>query len=125
MTDICAAPVALKRPTNPDSANESSASSTHMDATLMPASQSMQTSGAMLSSNGALTPGPSGTMGGGALPSGGNANSGNDGNNSSSNNVLGGINYGADNYDFFDPQHWMLDGLLDFNYSFVPPMEGA
>lgn len=29
------------------------------------------------------------------------------------------------NYDFWDPQHWMLDGLLDFNYTFVPPIEGA
>jgi hypothetical protein len=40
--------------------------------------------------------------------------------------MIGNINYGGDtNYDFFDPQHWMLDGLLDFNYSFVPPLEGA
>jgi hypothetical protein len=29
------------------------------------------------------------------------------------------MNYDS-NYDFWDPQHWMLDGLLDFNYTFVP-----
>lgn len=29
------------------------------------------------------------------------------------------------NYDFFDPQHWMLDNLLDFNYNMIPPLEGA
>ena len=40
------------------------------------------------------------------------------------NSMLGGLNYG-ENYDFFDPQNWMLDGLLDFNYSYVPPLEGA
>lgn len=32
--------------------------------------------------------------------------------------------YGDPNYDFFDPQHWMLDGLLDFNYSYAQPLEG-
>lgn len=30
-----------------------------------------------------------------------------------------GLNYDS-NYDFWDPQHWMLDGLIDFNYTFVP-----
>jgi hypothetical protein len=41
--------------------------------------------------------------------------------------IGGGIGgYGdAANYDFFDAQNWMLDGLLDFNYNFVPPLEGA
>jgi hypothetical protein len=40
--------------------------------------------------------------------------------------MMAGVSYGdTTNYDFFDPQHWMLDGLLDFNYSFVPPLEGA
>lgn len=29
---------------------------------------------------------------------------------------LGAPNF-EQNYDFFDPQHWMLDGLLDFNYN--------
>jgi hypothetical protein len=39
--------------------------------------------------------------------------------------MIGGLSYGETNYDFFDPQNWMLDGLLDFNYSYVPPLEGA
>ncbi|KAJ0287584.1 hypothetical protein COL922a_000928 [Colletotrichum nupharicola] len=98
---------ALKQPTNPDSANESSASSTHLDSTLMPATQGLQAN-SMLASNGALTPGASGGLG-----------------NQSTNNMLGGMSYGESNYDFFDPQHWMLDGLLDFSYNFVQPVEGA
>jgi hypothetical protein len=44
---------------------------------------------------------------------------------SAPNSMLGGLSYGENNYDFFDPQNWMLDGLLDFNYSYVPPMEGT
>jgi hypothetical protein len=32
---------------------------------------------------------------------------------------LPGLNYDS-SYDFWDPQHWMLDGLIDFNYTFVP-----
>ena len=38
--------------------------------------------------------------------------------------LMGGMN-GFDTLDVWDPQHWMLDGLLDFNYTFVPPIEGA
>ncbi|KAJ4296989.1 hypothetical protein N0V88_003905 [Collariella sp. IMI 366227] len=36
-----------------------------------------------------------------------------------------GLNYDNSNntYDYWDPQHWMLDGLLDFNYTFVQPIE--
>lgn len=99
---------ALKRPTNPDSANESSASSTHLDSTLMPPSQGLPVS-LLAASNGALTPSGGSGLGGGQ-PS-----------------MLGGMTYetGSSGYDFFDPQHWMLDGLLDFNYTFVPPLEGA
>lgn len=73
----------------------------------MPATQGLQAN-SMLASNGALTPGASGGLG-----------------NQSTNNMLGGMNYGESNYDFFDPQHWMLDGLLDFSYNFVQPVEGA
>ena len=41
------------------------------------------------------------------------------------NSMIAGLPYGGDaNYDFFDPQHWMLDGLLDFNYTFSQPLEG-
>lgn len=63
----------------------------------------------MLNSNGALTPGTTALS---APPS-------------AANSLMGAVNYGDASYDFFDPQHWMLDGLLDFNYSFVPPLEGA
>jgi hypothetical protein len=96
---------ALKQPTNPDSANESSASSTHLDSTLVPPSQSLPTStlGLPAASNGALTP-LAGTA-------------------QAATNPLLGINY--DTYDVWDPQHWMLDGLIDFNYTFVPSLEGA
>ncbi|KAI5467427.1 hypothetical protein BGZ63DRAFT_346690 [Mariannaea sp. PMI_226] len=99
---------AAKQPTNPDSSNESSASSTHLDATLAP-SNTLQPS-TILSANGALTPNATGL----SMPSAAQQNT-----------MMGGMNYGDTNYDFFDPQHWMLDGLLDFNYSFVPPLEGA
>ncbi|PNH38241.1 hypothetical protein VD0004_g8570 [Verticillium dahliae] len=107
-------------------ANESSASSTHMDSTLMPAAAGAQnlpqTSGNMLAAtNGALTPGT--TAASLAAPASANGNAAANGTNS---NLLSGINYTDNtNYDFFDPQHWMLDGLLDFNYSFAQPLEGA
>ena len=102
--------LALKHPTNPESsANESSASSTHhLDTTLAP-QQGLSAASNMLSANGPLTPGATGL----SAPS------------SAPNSMLGSINYNEPNYDFFDPQHWMLDGLLDFNYSFVPALEGA
>ncbi|KAM0197559.1 hypothetical protein ACHAPA_001252 [Fusarium lateritium] len=108
---------AAKQPTNPDSANESSASSTHMDTALV-SSHALPPSSLLTAnsnhnsnsnSNGALTPGGTGLS---AV--------------SSAHSMMAGVSYGdATNYDFFDPQHWMLDGLLDFNYSFVPPLEGA
>ncbi|KAF4982001.1 hypothetical protein FDECE_17589 [Fusarium decemcellulare] len=98
---------AAKQPTNPDSANESSASSTHMDSTLAPSHTLPPTS--LLTTNGALTPGATGLSAA----------------SSAQNSMMGGLTYDNTNYDFFDPQHWMLDGLLDFNYSFVPPLEGA
>lgn len=93
---------ALKHPTNPDSADQSSASSTtHLDPPLtngLPPSL-------LATANGALT--PSGGQGFGGVQA----------------SALGGSNYETSNYDFFDPQHWMLDGLLDFNYNaFVPEM---
>ncbi|KAI1500258.1 hypothetical protein F5X99DRAFT_386975 [Biscogniauxia marginata] len=94
----------LKQPTHPDSANESSASSTHMDSTLLP--QNNLTNLSSISANGGLTPTPSHSL------------------NTGGNSMIG-IGYGSDaNYDFFDPQHWMLDGLLDFNYTFAQPIEG-
>lgn len=96
----------MKQPTNPDSANESSASS-QLDSTLMP--PQMSTNNSLLSANGTLTPGASGLSATASGPS----------------SMMGGMGYGDAGYDFFDPQHWMLDGLLDFNYSFVPPLDGT
>ncbi|KAH7319995.1 c6 zinc finger domain-containing protein [Stachybotrys elegans] len=87
-------------------ANDSSASSTHLDSTLMP-SHPVPSSNLLNNSNGALTPGASGLSGG----------------QSGSNAMIGGVGYGEANYDFFDPQHWMLDGLVDLNYTYVPPLE--
>lgn len=97
---------ALKQ-TNPDSANESSSSSSHLENTLMP-SQSLTSN--MLNNTGGLTP---------------NATTALSATSSAPNSMIGGLNYGETSYDFFDPQNWMLDGLLDFNYSYVPPMEGG
>lgn len=67
----------------------------------------------MLGTNGALTPGASGL----SVPV-------------SAASMMSGLGAyagaGDAGYDFFDPQHWMLDGLLDFNYSFaVTPLEGV
>lgn len=85
-----------------------------MDSTLIqPTPQGMQSGNMLTSTNGGLTPGASAALSN-PPPSTG-----------SGNNMIGGMNYGDTNYDFFDPQHWMLDGLLDFNYSFVQPLEGA
>ncbi|KAK4194020.1 hypothetical protein QBC40DRAFT_291514 [Triangularia verruculosa] len=97
---------ALKQPTNPDSANESSASSTHLDTTLAPPPHSIPANLGITTSNGALTP----SAGGSALGGGGT--------------LLDGLNYGGNTtYDVWDPQHWMLDGLIDFNYTFVPTID--
>lgn len=98
---------ALKQPTNPDSANESSSASStsHLDSTLMPPSHGLPLS--IPTSNGGLTP-----SGGSGLAV-----------SSSGQNPLLPMSY--DYNDVWDPQHWMLDGLLDFNYTFVPPLEGA
>ncbi|KAI1800470.1 hypothetical protein F4811DRAFT_564715 [Daldinia bambusicola] len=96
---------ALKHPTNPDSGNESSASSTHMDSTLLP-HNNLANLTSMATNNGGITPTASHGLNAGA-------------------NSMIGLGYGSDaNYDFFDPQHWMLDGLLDFNYTFAQPLEG-
>lgn len=99
--------VALKQPTNPDSANESSTSSTHLDSTLMAPNHGLTSGLNIATSNGALTPnGASGVGGAGQASS------------------MLEMNYES-SYDVWDPQHWMLDGLLDLNYTFVPPLEGS
>ena len=99
--------VALKQPTNPDSANESSASSTHLDSTLAPPTHGLPSNLGLASSNGALTPNGGSAIGGPPQQS-----------------VLG-LGYDTTSYDVWDPQHWMLDGLLDFNYTFLPPIDAA
>jgi hypothetical protein len=99
---------ALKQPTKPDSANESSsASSTHMDSTLMPPHGIPGTLNIPTSSGGLTPNGGSGLVSTGA---------------GGQNSMLA-MSY--DYNDVWDPTHWMLDGLLDFNYTFVPPLEGA
>ena len=97
---------ALKQPTHPDSANGSSASSTHLDSTLAPPSHGMPANLNVATSNGSLTPSATSGLGG---PGGQNS--------------LLSMSY--DTYDAWDPQHWMLDGLVDFNYTFVAPLEGS
>ncbi len=92
---------AAKNPTNPDSAQDSRASSTQLDTTLLAASNNvhnaMQT---QLQPN--LT-----NLGG------------------TVNSVVSG-GYGDSNYEVFDPLNWMLDGLVDFPYSYaaVQGLEG-
>jgi hypothetical protein len=81
----------MKNPTNPDSAAESSASSTHLDSTLMPPSHQIQSQ--LLAAAGTLTP---------------------------NNNGLPSYGYTTEsNYEVFDPLNWMLDGLVDFPYTYA------
>ncbi|KAK4157773.1 hypothetical protein C8A00DRAFT_29310 [Chaetomidium leptoderma] len=87
------------------------ASSTHLDSTLAPPSHSLPANLGLAASNGALTPSGGSAMGGGG---GGTQGS------------LMGLNNNFDsNYDYWDPQHWMLDGLIDFNYNTFVPIEGV
>ncbi|KAI0873798.1 hypothetical protein GGS24DRAFT_490434 [Hypoxylon argillaceum] len=80
-------------------------SSTHMDSTLL-AQSNVATIGS-ITNNGGLTPTPQHGISTGA------------------NGIIGLGGYGTEtNYDFFDPQHWVLDGLLDFNYTYSQPLEG-
>ncbi|TQS33810.1 hypothetical protein Golomagni_05833, partial [Golovinomyces magnicellulatus] len=104
---------AAKNPTHPDTstatpANDPTTTTSQLDSTLMP-STTISTAN-ILSNGGALTPGATGMSAPPVPPS----------------NMIGAVGGYSDNaFDFFDPQHWMLDGLVDFNYSFVPPLEGA
>ena len=82
----------MKNPTNPESAAESSASSTHMDSTLMPTSHQLNSQ--LLAAAGAVTPNQGMPM------------------------LSGGVSYSESNYEVFDPLNWMLDGLVDFPYSY-------
>ncbi|AEO53263.1 hypothetical protein MYCTH_2294353 [Thermothelomyces thermophilus ATCC 42464] len=82
--------------------------STHLDSTLAPPSQSLPANLGLAASNGPMTPGGNSAMGGGTQ--GGS---------------LMGLNNYESNYDFWDPQHWMLDGLIDFNYNTFVPIEST
>ena len=82
---------AIKNPTNPDSADESRSSSTPLDNTLVPPSHSMHEHPVMTSHLAPTLTGPGAMLGG----------------------------YAESNYEVFDPLNWMLDGLVDFPYSYV------
>jgi len=89
-------------PTNPDSAAESSASSTHhLDATnTLPPSH--QLNAQLLSAAG--------------IPS---SNASNNRSVTPQNGLPSGmLGYNESNYEVFDPLNWMLDGLVDFPYSY-------
>ncbi|RFU32715.1 hypothetical protein B7463_g3600, partial [Scytalidium lignicola] len=88
---------AMKNPTNPDSTTESSASSTHLDSTLMPPAHQIQNQ--LLAAARSVTP---------------NNGMGNHGYN---NHVA--YTGNESNYEVFDPLNWMLDGLVDFPYSYA------
>lgn len=90
---------AIKNPTNPDSAAASPVSSTHVDSTPMPPAHPLQPP--QLDGAGSATPSNN------ALPSA----------------MMGGAGPGESNYEVFDPLNWMLDGLVDFPYSF-PAVQG-
>jgi hypothetical protein len=88
---------AMKNPTNPDSAAESSASSTtHLDTTLMPSSHQLHPNQLLAAAAGAVTP-----------------------NNGLPSHMMSGVGYSESNYEVFDPLNWMLDGLVDFPYSYA------
>ena len=92
-------PAVSKNPTNPDSAAESSASSTHhLDNTLIP-NNSHQLQNQLLNATRSITPQH-------GLPSNGMMG-------------MGGVGYTESNYEVFDPLNWMLDGLVDFPYSYA------
>jgi hypothetical protein len=82
----------IKNPTHLESAEESRASSTQLDSTLMGASHGMN--GLQNHLQQSLT-----GMGGTIAP--------------------GMTGYGESNYEVFDPLNWMLDGLVDFPYSYA------
>lgn len=70
-----------------------------------------------------IEPTPAPANSGGLTPLGASGLSGNSNNGGTQNSAallttLGGYDANATAYDFFDPQHWMLDNLVDFGYSF-------
>jgi hypothetical protein len=95
LTDICQK--AMKNPTNPDSATDSSASSAPLDSTLLPSNSGLQ--GGLQMQQSSLQP-TGGSLAGSVTPGGIGA-------------------FGDSNYEVFDPLNWMLDGLVDFPYSYA------
>ncbi|KKA26250.1 hypothetical protein TD95_000041 [Thielaviopsis punctulata] len=93
----------IKHPTNVDTSNDSSSNNSSIDG-IGPTAASL---GFM---SGALTPtGPQG------LPSV----------STNPNSIMSAMSYHEPLYDTFDPQNWMLDGLMDFQFSFpLGPIEG-
>lgn len=87
---------ALKNPTDPDSAADSSASSAHLEISLIASNHGLRTSMQQQSNL------QSGMMGLGITGANGLGNA-----------------YGESNYEVFDPLNWMLDGLVDFPYSYA------
>lgn len=88
----------MKNPTNPDSAERSREASTQLDSTLLAPSHNMhaglqqtQMQPTLAGLGGTVTPGITQGMSG----------------------------YGESNYEVFDPLNWMLDGLVDFPYSYA------
>ena len=103
--------VRVAKATNPDSAAESSASSTHqLDtssvSTLVP--NSNQLSSQLLNNRRSVTPNHAQMQQNGGI------------NGLPSNSMLGlnDVGYTESNYEVFDPLNWMLDGLVDFPYSY-------
>ncbi len=84
----------------------------------MPPSHGLPASLGIAASNGALTPNAASGLGVGVGVGGG-------GGAGPQATLLASISYTDPNYDVWDPQHWMLDGLLDFNYTYAPALEGA
>ena len=90
------APDYLKNPTNPDSTVPSSATSMvdGADPSLAPPAVGVH------GLTGPITPSNSGAMAAGI-------------------GLTGSGSFGEANYEVFDPLNWMLDGLVDFPYSFT------
>ncbi|KAJ5037526.1 uncharacterized protein L3040_007698 [Drepanopeziza brunnea f. sp. 'multigermtubi'] len=86
---------AVKNPTNPDSAAESSALSTHIEPTTMPPVHQLQNQ--LVNTVSSVTPASH------VLPNG----------------MEGGMSYCESSYEVFDPLNWMLDGLLELPYSYA------
>ncbi|PHH74292.1 hypothetical protein CDD82_5016 [Ophiocordyceps australis] len=99
-----------KHPTNPDSANDSSAASSQMDSSLM-APDMPSAANNVVNMNGTLASANNAAI----APTA-----------SAPNSMIGAsMAYSDANYELFDPQNWMLDGLIDFNYNMITPLEGA